>query len=85
MGCQACRPWQNQIFPCTVSPSPVWISIIALAEVEYGLKTAPKMLVQRQKDVRIEMAKYPEVLESDKHTVVPYSDLRAELFRLMHL
>lgn len=65
----------------TVSPAPVWISIIALAEVEYGLKTAPEMLIQRQKDVRIEMAKYPEVLEPDKHTIVPYSDLRAELFR----
>ncbi|HOV87366.1 MAG TPA: PIN domain-containing protein [Syntrophobacteraceae bacterium] len=65
----------------SVSPAPVWISIIALAEVEYGLKTAPAMNLDTHKDVRAEMAKYPEVLEPDKHTIAPYSDLRAELFK----
>ena len=64
----------------SVSPAPVWISIIALAEVEYGLKTAPSMNVDLHRDVRGEMAKYPEVLKPDKHTIAPYSDLRAELF-----
>lgn len=68
-------------FLSSVSPAPVWISIIALAEVEYGLKTAPEMHLERQKAVRTEMARYHEVLEPDKHTVAPYSDLRAELFK----
>jgi tRNA(fMet)-specific endonuclease VapC len=66
----------------SVSHAPVWISIIALAEVEYGLKTAPAMNVDLQRAVRGEMAKYPHVLEPDKHTVAPYSDLRAELFKV---
>jgi tRNA(fMet)-specific endonuclease VapC len=65
----------------SISPAPVWISIIALAEVEYGLKTAPEMNAQLQENVKGEMAKYLEVLEPDKHTVAPYSDLRAELFK----
>lgn len=65
----------------SVSPAPIWISIVALAEVEYGLKTAPAMPLDIHTDVRGEMAKYPEVLELDKHTAEPYSDLRAELFK----
>ena len=68
-------------FLASVSPAPVWISIITLAEVEYGLKTAPSMKADLQEDVRREMRKYLEVLKPDKHTVAPYSDLRAELFK----
>lgn len=60
---------------------PIWISVVVLAEVEHGLKTAPKMDRTRQNDVRNEMAKFPLVLDMDKHTVAPYSDLRTELFK----
>ncbi|MFH1673650.1 MAG: type II toxin-antitoxin system VapC family toxin [Pseudomonadota bacterium] len=63
------------------SQSPVWISVIVLAEVEYGLRIAPKMDEGRQNDVRNEMANFFEILDIDKHTVAPYSDLRAELFK----
>ena len=63
------------------SRSPIWISIIVLAEVEYGLKIAPKKDEGRQKDVRNEMSKFFEILDLDKHTVSSYSDLRAELFK----
>jgi tRNA(fMet)-specific endonuclease VapC len=66
----------------SVSSEPVWISIITLAEVEYGLKTAPDIDDDLQKNVREQMAKYLEVLAPDKHTIVPYSNLRAELFKL---
>ena len=65
----------------SISNAPVWISIIALAEVEYGLKTAPEMNVNLLNSVRGEVLKYKEVLEIDKHTTLPYSDLRAELFK----
>jgi predicted nucleic acid-binding protein len=68
-------------FLANISPSPIWISIIVLAEIEYGLKIAPKMHVSLQNDVRNEMAKFFEILDLDKHTVAPYSDLRAELFK----
>jgi tRNA(fMet)-specific endonuclease VapC len=64
-----------------VSHSPVWLSTIVLAEIEYGLKTTPKMDTGSQNQVRREMAKFPLVLDIDKHTVGPYSDLRAELFK----
>ncbi|MBN1842386.1 MAG: PIN domain-containing protein [Deltaproteobacteria bacterium] len=64
-----------------ISLSPFWISIVVLAEVEYGLKIAPKMDISRQNDVRKEMGQFPFVLDLDKHTVGPYSDLRAALFK----
>ncbi len=65
----------------SISPAPIWISIITLAEIEYGLKTALRMDLDLQRNVRDEMSKYPEVLTPDRHTVVPYSDLRSELFK----
>jgi len=49
--------------------------------VEYGLKIATKMDMNRQNDVRNEMAKFPLVLDIDRHTITPYSDLRSELFK----
>jgi len=64
-----------------ISSSPIWISIIVLAEIEYGLKIVPRLDVGRQDDIRNEMAKFLLILALDKHTVAPYSDLRAELFK----
>lgn len=64
-----------------ISHSPVWLSTIVLAEIEYGLKIAPKMDIDAQNKIRSEMAKFSLVLDIDKHTVGPYSDLRAELFK----
>ena len=64
-----------------VSHSPVWLSTIVLAEIEYGLKIAPKMDANSQNQVRREMSNHPLILDVDKHTIGPYSDLRAELFK----
>ena len=64
-----------------ISQSPIWISVVVLAEIEYGLKVAPRLDTNRQNDVREEMAKFLLVLDLDKHTVASYSDLRAELFK----
>jgi tRNA(fMet)-specific endonuclease VapC len=72
---------QIRAFLKNVSSSPVLISTVVLAEVEYGLKIAPKMDMNRQNDVRNEMAKFPLVLDIDRHTITPYSDLRSELFK----
>jgi len=72
---------QIRAFLKNVSSSPVLISTVVLAEVEYGLKIAPKMDMNRQNDVRNEMAKFPLVLDIDRHTIAPYSDLRSELFK----
>jgi len=68
-------------FFASVSGSPVWLSTIVLAEVEYGLKVTPKIDVESQNQVRREMSKCPLILDIDKHTIGPYSDLRAELFK----
>jgi len=72
---------QIRAFLKNVLSSPVLISTVVLAEVEYGLKIAPKMDMNRQNDVRNEMAKFPLVLDIDRHTITPYSDLRSELFK----
>ena len=64
-----------------IDQSPIWISIVVFGEIEYGLKTAPRMDERLQADVRKKMSFFPLVLEMDKHTVEPYSDLRAALFK----
>jgi tRNA(fMet)-specific endonuclease VapC len=61
--------------------SPAWVSIFVLGEIEYGLKIAPQMDEARQNEVRRQMVAFPLILDVDKHTVGPYSDLRAALFK----
>jgi tRNA(fMet)-specific endonuclease VapC len=68
-------------FFADISDSPVWLSIIALAEIEYGLKVTPKMDTESQNQVRREISNHPLILDIDKHTIVAYSDLRAALFK----
>lgn len=68
-------------FFASVSGSPVWLSTIVLAEIEYGLKVTPKIDMESKNQVRREMSKCPLILDIDKHTIAPYSDLRAELFK----
>lgn len=63
-----------------ISQSPVWLSIIALAEIERGLKTTLKIDIDKQKEVRRKISLYP-LLDIDKHTAASYSDLWAELFK----
>lgn len=58
----------------------VHICVITLAEVEYGLKTAPTIDEAKQNEVRKRMAGY-KIYSVDKHTVREYSDIRAELFK----
>jgi PIN domain. len=72
---------QIRAFLKNVASFPVLISTVVLAEVEYGLKIAPKMDMNRQNDVRNKMAKFPLVLDIDRHTITSYSDLRSELFK----
>jgi len=68
-------------FFASVAQSPVWLSTIVLAEIEYGLKITPKIDINSQNQVRNEMSKNSLLLDIDKHTIGPYSDLRAELFK----
>jgi tRNA(fMet)-specific endonuclease VapC len=68
-------------FFASVSQSPVWLTTIVLAEIEYGMKITPEMDIDSQNQVRHEMSNHPFILDIDKHTIGPYSDLRAELFK----
>ena len=65
-----------------VADAPTWISIVVLGEVEYGLKIAPQMDENRKSEVRRQMSRFPRILDLTKHTVGPYSDLRAALFQV---
>lgn len=64
-----------------IAESPTWVSIVVLGEVEYGLKIVPQLAEDRQAEVRRQMARFPRILDMNKHTVEPYSDLRAALFK----
>jgi len=68
-------------FFASVSQSPVWLSTIVLAEIEYGMKVTLEMDTDSQNQVRHEMSNHPFILDIDKHTIGPYSDIRAELFK----
>lgn len=61
------------------SKSLVWLSLIAFGEIEYGLKVTPQIDEDSQKEVRKRMSEYV-LLEVNKHTIEPYSNLRAALF-----
>ena len=64
-----------------VAESPTWVSIVVLGEVEYGLKIVSQMDEDRQGEVRRQMARFLRILDVNKHTIEPFSDLRAALFK----
>lgn len=64
-----------------IGNSLIFMSVIAISEVEYGLKRQNTRISDLTKaNIRNEMSKFPEVISIDKHTSDPYSDLRAKLF-----
>jgi len=64
-----------------VANAPTWISVVVLGEIEYGLKIVPQMDEDRHAEVRSQMARFSLILDVNKHTIEPYSDLRAALFK----
>ena len=63
-----------------LDPSPIFVSVISLGEIEFGLKSAPLVDEARQKVVRDNMHEY-ELLDVDSDTIPIYSHVRAELFK----
>lgn len=64
--------------------SSFWCSIIAFAEIEYGLKIAPLINDDLHKSIRAELSKFSQatnLLAPNRHTIQSYSSLRAELFK----
>ena len=58
------------------------VSVVSLAEIEYGLKISPAIDPSRHSLVRNAMSSFPLVQEITKHTAEYYSTIRAELFKL---
>ena len=63
-----------------LDPSPVFVSVVSLGEIEFGLKSAPLIDEARQKAVCDNMHEY-ELLDVDSNTIPIYSHVRAELFK----
>ena len=58
----------------------ITVSVITLAEIEYGLRTAPGMDTGRQTAIRSALAAFPLVRDITRHTIEYYAELRAQLF-----
>lgn len=57
----------------------VYVSVITLAEVDYGLKTATAVKPARHQEMRQALNEY-EIKGIDRHTSEIYGSIRAELF-----
>jgi predicted nucleic acid-binding protein len=67
------RRWER------LPPDRVFVSVVSLAEVDYGLRVAPKIDHERQRHVREAMSSFV-VLPLDRHVAESYAELRARLF-----
>ena len=61
--------------------SPVYLPVIAIAEIEYGMAKADSPNEQQQNAVRRFFAEYPNHLGIDDDTIEPYAMIRAQLWR----
>lgn len=64
-----------------VGDSPVLLPVIAIAEIEFGMAKAEHPDQKQQAKMRVFFANFPHALSFDRHTVEPYSLVRAELWR----
>lgn len=59
----------------------ILISCITIGEIEYGLKVYSKIDQERCATVRNELKIFKQVIGIDWHTTIPFSDIRAALFK----
>ena len=59
--------------------SPIFISVVTLAEVDFGLMVAPSPDPHRQEIVRENMYSY-EILDINEHTAIEHAQIKATLF-----
>jgi len=64
-----------------VSPAPIMLPVIAIAEIEFGMAKAEHPDLKQQQEMRAFFAKYPLHLGIDDNTVEPYALLRAQIWR----
>lgn len=66
-----------------VAASPVFLPVIAIAEIEFGMRKSQNPDAKQQEDVRKFFVEHPHHLGVDDHTVEPYSMLRAKIWHLL--
>jgi len=64
-----------------VRPSPVFLPVIAIAEIEFGMAKAENPDEKQQAAMRRFFADYPLHLGIDDHTIEPYALIRAQLWK----
>src|SRR4030042_703195 len=80
------RP-NDPLYPCIkarfdgLGASPVYLPVIAIAEIEYGMAKADDPDEEQRNRVRRFFADYPIHLPVDDNTVEPYSLIRAQLWK----
>ena len=65
-----------------IGDAPVMLPVIAIAEIEFGMAKATNPEPLQQAQLRAFFHQYPLHLGIDDNTVEPYSQLRAEIWRL---
>lgn len=65
-----------------IGNSPVMLPVIAIAEIEFGMAKATNPDAAQQAQFRAFFKQFPLHLGIDDNTIEPYSQLRAEIWRL---
>ena len=64
-----------------VSQGPIFLPVIALAEIEFGMALSASANEEQKQALRGFFAQYPHHLPVDDNTIEPYALLRAQLWR----
>jgi predicted nucleic acid-binding protein len=64
-----------------IRPGSVFLPVIAIAEIEFGMRLSSSSNEEQKKDLRDFFTQYPLHLPIDDNTIEPYAMLRAQLWR----
>ena len=64
-----------------IHPGPVFLPVIAIAEIEFGMMLSSSLNQEQKRALRDFFAQYPHHLSIDDNTIEPYAMLRAQLWR----
>ena len=60
----------------------VWLPVVAIAEIEFGMAKAEKVDEAQRNEVREFFRRFPQHLGFHDNTIEPYAQLRAQLWKL---
>ena len=64
-----------------IHPGPVFLPVIAIAEIEFGMMLSTNSNIEQKNALRDFFAQYPHHLPIDDNTIEPYAMLRVQLWR----